>query len=40
MYAATQEAITAEITYRQHRLADEFRRGVRTNNRRRTRPRQ
>ena len=34
MYPATQDAMTAEITYRQHRLADDFRRGVRTNTRR------
>ena len=34
MYPATQDAMTAQITYRQHRLADEFRRGVRTNTRR------
>ena len=34
MYAATQDAVTAQIAYRQHRLADEFRRGVRTNTRR------
>ena len=35
MYAATQDAVTAQIAYRQLRLADEFRRGVRTNTRRR-----
>ena len=34
MYAATQDAMTAQIAYRQHRLTDEFRRGVRTNTRR------
>ena len=40
MYAATEDAMTAEITYRQHRLADDFRRGLRTNARRWSRPRQ
>ena len=34
MYPATQDSITAEIVYRQHRLADDFRRGARTNTRR------
>jgi hypothetical protein len=34
MYAATQDALTAQITYRQRRLADEFRRGARTGTRR------
>jgi hypothetical protein len=34
MYPGTQESVTAEIAYRQHRLADDFRRGVRTNTRR------
>ena len=34
MYAATQDAMTAQIVYRQHRLADEFGRGVHTNTRR------
>jgi hypothetical protein len=34
MYPATQDAITAQIVYRQHRLADDFRGGVRTNTRR------
>jgi hypothetical protein len=39
MYGATQDAVTAQIAYRQRRLADEFRRGVRTNIRRPNRSR-
>ena len=34
MYPATQDMMSAEITYRRHRLADEYRRGARTNTRR------
>jgi hypothetical protein len=38
VYPATQDAMTAEITYRQHRLACEYQRGVCTNTRRWNRP--
>ena len=34
MYPATQDAMTAQIAYRQRRLTNDFRRGARTSTRR------